>query len=489
MSGVNAKAVLLIVISINVVCIAAIVVYRIAPLFGEVLWSSLALDSHEQQLQISRTTATREELVPPRPEGVAVVSNGRSSATADSIAHLQTIAFDIAESTLRDLPRVAEAHCLLGRLHTRAVQPEVARELWRRALRLDPTCVDAFIDLGQAALNAGDFEEAEKHLRKAVKLDPKNEDACLTLSEVLLATSNWKEVVRCLSGLIGTASESAIVWSDLARAHSQIGNQEAAVRAYAHALRLQPNSRKALAGLIAIHRKRGDDDQAALYATKLKEVEQAADRIAENRDVARRDLYKMRELVVYTAVQASSLLLREKLPQEAVGHLRRAKSVAPDAVALRAQLAHCHAVQGNAEAAIDVYRQFLSRNPPDTLVVWREMAELALRLRRLDSAEHALQEIIRLEPDDDWAYAMLAQSQMPSTRAPRAAVENARKAVERAPTASNHYILGTAYYHNKDFSRARDALRSAIELEPENAEYRRALEHVTGLEASANESG
>jgi tetratricopeptide (TPR) repeat protein len=83
-----------------------------------------------------------------------------------------------------------------------------------------------------------------------------------------------------------------------------------------------------------------------------------------------------------------------------------------------------------------------------------------------------------LRPNDDRAYFLRAQTQMAQQRDVPGAVASARRALELAPVAANHYLLGTTLYHAKDYESARVELRQALTMEPDNVEYRRALSEI-----------
>ena len=103
---------------------------------------------------------------------------------------------------------------------------------------------------------------------------------------------------------------------------------------------------------------------------------------------------------------------------------------------------------------------------------------MCMNSRRLDTAETAIRRLIELVPDSAHAYALLAQTQMPADRNPQAAAEFAQRAVELSPNASNRYVLATAFYNAGDIEGTKTELRRAIELDPNNSEYRDALGRI-----------
>lgn len=415
--------------------------------------------------------------LPDRPEfATTTADEGQDEASAilREVEQLQTKAFDLSEEAFEKLPSNPGALALLGRLHSRSANTEVALQMWEKALEIDPEFSDAWCDLGQFALKRGELEEAKEYLASALRFEPENMDARRAFGDVLLELGEYEEAIRNLKFVVQKGEESPSLWCNIAAAHLQLKNYDQAILGYNYALRLDAQSRTALVGLMNVYRKSGDKERAASVSAKVAAIESADKRTVENRDVVGRDLVKLQELLAYTAVQSSMLFFASKDYATAIQQLEDTLELMPDSLGVSSQLATFYASTGEPEKAFVVYENLCARTP-DSAIAWQEYAMLAIKLRRLEVAEKALQEIVQLNPNNAKAYALLAQTQMPSDRNPSAAVVSASRAVELDPSAANHYVLGTAHFYNGDSNKARAEIEKALELEPNNAEFREAL--------------
>jgi cytochrome c-type biogenesis protein CcmH/NrfG len=97
-------------------------------------------------------------------------------------------------------------------------------------------------------------------------------------------------------------------------------------------------------------------------------------------------------------------------------------------------------------------------------------------LKRYVDAERAYQRVIQLEPDRADGYRALAQCYLVGHNDAIGAVSRARQAVERDPSAPVYALLGEACARAGDVSAARNAWQQALEMDPENAVYKRRYE-------------
>jgi tetratricopeptide (TPR) repeat protein len=100
------------------------------------------------------------------------------------------------------------------------------------------------------------------------------------------------------------------------------------------------------------------------------------------------------------------------------------------------------------------------------------MGVIHARLKHVDKAEKIFQKICRLQPERSTGYLSLAQLYLQENTKIAEAIELAEKATRLEPIAPSYFILSLAYDKNGELSKARTAIKKALELDPDNSRYR-----------------
>lgn len=161
--------------------------------------------------------------VPGRPQGVARAAPARPAGPGArererGLAELARGDLGDAEASLQSASRASPNDGAtigaLGLVRLREGRHDEARELFARALKLDPDNAGKWRSLMQtatvwgtiakarAANQQGKPEEAEALAREALKLDPGNADASTLLSDALIAQKKYPEAERVLRPLV-----------------------------------------------------------------------------------------------------------------------------------------------------------------------------------------------------------------------------------------------------------------------------------------------
>lgn len=421
--------------------------------------------------------AAAEELppvaLPPRPnhlEPAAVAAQGDND-----VLRIRSLAFDIAESTVQALEDHPGALCLLGKVHLRSGNQEGARILWQNLIEREPNYVDAFVDMGYLEQKATRHAEAEKLFRRAIELAPNQLDLYVAQSDSHAALGNYPQVIELLERFLKVKPDDAEIWTKLGNAHLRQKNLSEAIKGLNEAIRIDPNFREALNGLATAYRLQGQAKNAAEFAMRLQGLDDSEQRVDEDRDVQSRDRRVAVVYLVYTAQTAVTYLLEQGLIADAVGHLERALSFASDSFELANRLSGIYAQSNQRDSALRVLRSACDLQPEDASR-WFELSKLCLQLRRFEPALRAVRRALSLAPNNAALHAQLSQIQM--VLEPKDAVGSARRALELQPSANHHYVLATALYHAGDPQSARTELSNALQLAPNNQEYRRALQEI-----------
>ncbi len=466
------KIVLLALCLVNLVGVAALLLVRNFPFTLE--------SKPDQTLELPGKHGDVEEaefVLPPRPAHAQTGESLDGDDNAREISQLRSLTFDIAEETVRKLKNDPAALSLLGKLHLRNSNPDTARSLWDRALKIDANAPAPYLDYGNLELNLGNLPEAASYFRQALKLNPELLEAYEPLAEVLVTQSKFDDATNHLREWIKREPRMLKAHIQLGKCMHELGRHDEAVASYRAALDINPSSRESAMGLMATYRAKGDRVNAAEAAELFAKLDASDPRVLAERNVVDRDRVKMRDLLSFTVRTAANLLAQSNDIPAAIRQLELAMPYLYDAPEARSQLANLYASNGRFDKSIKLLREPCEKDPDDA-DAWMSLALFCMKLRQLDAADDALRQVIRLQPNDDYAYRLQAQTQIAQARNLPGAVASAQRAVEISPVAGNLYLLGTAYYHVRDYSSAKESLQKAIALEPDNTEFRRALAEI-----------
>jgi len=125
--------------------------------------------------------------------------------------------------------RDAEAWYDLG-CSLEASSPRMARELYRRALEMEPDHVDARINLGRLQHEDGQLAEARRQYERALESVPGHPTAAYNLGVVLEDLGEVDGAIQAYQLAIASDQEMADAYYNLARLYEQAGDRASALR-------------------------------------------------------------------------------------------------------------------------------------------------------------------------------------------------------------------------------------------------------------------
>lgn len=129
--------------------------------------------------------------------------------------------------------------------------------------------------------------------------------------------------------------------------------------------------------------------------------------------------------------------------------------------------------QENLAKAIDQFQSILKLDPRDTYsALW--LARLYRFQNQHDEAEKVLQGILKIEPDNGPALEQLSQLLIDEGR-PQEATDLLTRAVGASASPDIFDLLGDAYLQSKDYAKAEEAYRKAVESDPDDPGHRHGL--------------
>src|SRR5213593_4960781 len=171
-----------------------------------------------------------------------VVSDGHTAWNPESgqthldfaVSDLATRAAPIARRTAQ-AARAAEGDLdaedwyELG-LELEAVDPDEARDAYRRALELEAHHADAHVNLGRLLHEEGLVEEAERHYRLALREDRDHATAAFDLGIALEDLGRPKDAIEAYRTALATDPRLADAHYNVARLYERVGKKAAALR-------------------------------------------------------------------------------------------------------------------------------------------------------------------------------------------------------------------------------------------------------------------
>jgi tetratricopeptide (TPR) repeat protein len=113
-----------------------------------------------------------------------------------------------------------------------AVDPDEARDAYRRALELDAHHADAHVNLGRLLHEAGLVAEAERHYRQALRDEPEHATAAFNLGIALEDLGRLGDAIEAYRLALLTDPDNADAHFNVARLYEKAGKRAAALRHY-----------------------------------------------------------------------------------------------------------------------------------------------------------------------------------------------------------------------------------------------------------------
>lgn len=155
------------------------------------------------------------------------------------------------------MPDYAEAQANLGLVQMLGGDFKGAVSRQVEAIRLDPDLAEAHYNLANAYSRQGRYDEAVTSYEEAIRLKP---DSAPPDSVVSVVDANQGAYTRSVAGF-----QHAMRYAGLANAYFNLGDTEAAIRAYGHAVRLAPDFADGHYNLGVIHQRAGNAEGAIVH--------------------------------------------------------------------------------------------------------------------------------------------------------------------------------------------------------------------------------
>ncbi len=417
-----------------------------------------------------------------------------------------------------------EAHLELGRLYTRLGEYDKAEAELIKALKSDSENPEIYVARAEALMAQGLYREAQRELDRAVAIDPKNPRAYKMLSGCFFEQKLYRKAVESIEQAIRLNPNDTSLYRSLATAH--LGRQDlpGAQAALEKALDIDPADTLSMVMLGEIYLVQKEyakverqinlvlqrDDRnfhAHLLRGKMyADLGRDEDAIVELQEAAALQPDDMEALQAMAGVylnlkqygEAEEILSQviEKNPRSAYAHLVLARVLAQKgdsagavseykkAIELAPKDIDCHLELGRHYLAMKQYAQaevcfqhavsLVPDNVKARLLLGRTFAEQ----NKVGDAIREFQEAIKADPKNAEARYALGKLYLDTGQFDKAISELELAAFTMADNAAYQNALGLAYFRMLRHDEAAEAFQKAMNLDPENPEYKKNFNEV-----------
>ena len=387
---------------------------------------------------------------------------------------------DVALQLTQDLPG-PKSIALLGDVRLNNGNSAKAVECWQKSLELDPNNAVAFNGMAWISMKKAEYEKAVDLWQKAIQVDPNLPGVHGALAGALVCLGRSEEAIESLRRDIQLSPRPAHSLVVMANQHLLLKEYEKAKASFKDALKHQPGYSNAYYGLANAYARTGEMETSREYMNTFRELKEKEMEALKKRDKAFDDLRSVCRKVSETHTAIGRHYLMNKHPGKAEQLLQRAAQLDPDNTISRMVLASFYQQTGRNDQALQLYEE-LVRIEPGRIEHHTNKGICAAMLGQFGIAEKTFQEIIRLYPARDVGYRELARFYLMTMSKPSEALLLIRKAVDIHSSTDNFYLLSWACDINKDQQGAIEAIRRALELEPDNEDFKKIFQRLSKQE-------
>jgi tetratricopeptide (TPR) repeat protein len=385
---------------------------------------------------------------------------------------------ELAQQVLKDFPNSDDSYVLMGDLYSRHANSAEAFKFWERSLEVNPNRFDVYRNMGQSALQTEEFDKAVKFGRKALEIQPNAPGVRNNIAKALMDSGKYAEAITELQEEIRLSPTSVLAHFQLAEAYLQQRDYDKAKKHYEETIKLQPNHSHAYHGLITVCARLKQVDKAQEYRATFKKLRSKQIYAYMGRQwnsIA--DLESLRKGVVRTYLDAELLYQNSGNLAKAEELLNRASGLDPNDTRCLERLGALYFKTNRAAKALESFEK-IARIDPNNPISYLNIGQIATRLKMFEKAGQAFQKTVALAPNDPVGYRELARFYLRSNTNLVQAYNLAQKAITLEQNAETYFLLGWAADVNGDRAGALQAMEQAIQLEPNNQQYRKIYERI-----------
>ena len=146
------------------------------------------------------------------------------------------VATDLYKQILKINPNLVEAYNNLGFIYGLKGQNEKAKECYEKAIEIRPSFISAHQNLGLIFQKLGNYKEAKKCYEKVLEVNPNLINVHYNLGLVFQKLGNYKEAKKCYEKVIDINPRTAEAHNNLGIVFSNMGKFNQAINCYSEAI-------------------------------------------------------------------------------------------------------------------------------------------------------------------------------------------------------------------------------------------------------------
>lgn len=303
---------------------------------------------------------------------------------------------------------------------------------------------DVFLMLAQLELEKNNYDRSLSFIEEALIINPGDLDAMNLQAISLRQAGRIQEAVSIYKIILQIRPDFSEALYNLGLALSELGQLEEAEKVYLRAIRINPDLAPAYHNLGDLYLKQGRLDEAEKQFLKAIEF---------------------RPGYVSAYVNLGEIYRRKGDKDRAREYAEKALSLKPDSGQARNLLAHILRDSGKAVEALDAYQQVLAGNPTSAQAYYNLGVSLT-DVGQWEEAEKSFETALKIDPNLAEGYGGLGLCALQRGEVDKAIqlLVKARNLGFKAPALSLN--LSYAYLNKKDWLRAEQEARQAVEVEP-----------------------
>jgi len=399
----------------------------------------------------------------------------------EQIASFKQLELDLAQRLHDQFPNCSEPLILLGNVYRDRGNSSEAIRYWEQALQFSSPRSDVYEGMAMIAMEKGQYSEAVDFWRKALELNPQAYGLRSSIAQALMRSGKYDEAMNELQQQIEMYPASQTAHFLAGQILLQKKDYERAREEYLKVLELDPGHTNSYYGLFTVCARLREKDKAQEYREQFNrfKVRDMQKLIDDNKLV--NDLVSARHGYAETAFTAAQFHEQYGQVAEAVLLLSKAAQASNNDPDILIRVAQWHHRQGRIAESLALHERIAKAYPENGLNSYL-LGALYARVKRFDDARASFMRSIEYSPESSDACRELARLQLHTRTDIQQAKILAEKAVSLSPIAANYFVLSRACDTNGDRQGAVSALEKAIELEPNNQEYRRIYDVIANRE-------
>ena len=241
-------------------------------------------------------------------------------------------------------PQSAAARCAMGVTLSALQRQDEALACYDNLIALKPDFVDAHLNRGNLLSRLGRFAEAIASYDNAIAIDPQHLDALINKGEALHHLGRFADAITCYDRILTVKPTHLAALVDRGCAFKDLGQANKAIAEFNLALAIAPDNTT-----ILINR-----GETLLFLRRNGEALEDFDRVI-----------SINPGLALGWLGRANVLMMSKKVNEALEACQRAVAIEPNSTKALTQIGQCHALLGNAEAAVSFFDSSLAIKPDD----------------------------------------------------------------------------------------------------------------------------